>query len=264
MVDGQDVDALDAGKRPPGVGRLHLADEDVMQRVVEGVGIDTDRVGQARLGIEVDQQDTASELGQRVAEGMDRRRLGDTPFWLATATTRATRRSLNTNAPRVSELSTDGARGDQAPGGPRGRGRPAPPHPFPRRRPRCHRGPGAPVRPPAGGGGPGPWVPCPPRRAVRPGPQARHPRPSGSSRRWFGPNRKVSSRGQRARSTAADLRHLRRVEPRHGGGSRIRAGRQLPVGGAPPRGWPKGDQRRCSWPRRPSIHSSTAVPSAIT
>ncbi len=51
-----------------------------MQRPVESVGIEPDREGQARLGVEVDEQHPPSELAERETEGVDGGRLGDATF----------------------------------------------------------------------------------------------------------------------------------------------------------------------------------------
>src|SRR6476620_6969946 len=72
---GHEVDALLA--RDDDVPDLGAAGEDVVDRALDGVGVDTEGEGQARLRVEVDEQDAPTELGERGTDASDGGRLGD-------------------------------------------------------------------------------------------------------------------------------------------------------------------------------------------
>ena len=73
-----------------------------MHRELERFRIEPERESQARLRIEVDEQDFLAHLGPGSAEGCHCRGLGDATFWLATAIVRVT-----TMIPNVSREASD-------------------------------------------------------------------------------------------------------------------------------------------------------------
>ena len=84
------------------VGQPGPADQHVVQRRVELVGIEAQRIGEARLRVEVDHEDAASLLGQRHPEGLHGRRLGHAALLIGDRDDLDHRRSLGPPA-RVSQ-----------------------------------------------------------------------------------------------------------------------------------------------------------------
>src|SRR6478736_9581569 len=72
---GHEVDALLA--RHDDVGERRATGQDVVDRLLDGVGVDAEGEGEAGLRVEVDEQDASSVLGERGAEARDRGGLGD-------------------------------------------------------------------------------------------------------------------------------------------------------------------------------------------
>ena len=76
----KDVQALDSLDPLARIGDLHLSDEDVVQGVVQPVGIQSHGERQARLGVEIDEEHSPPEPAEGIPERMDGSRLGDATF----------------------------------------------------------------------------------------------------------------------------------------------------------------------------------------
>ena len=73
---GEEVEVGHAGDREPDVGHLGPADEDVVDRLLQGIGIEPQGEGEARLGVEVHHQGAAPELPGGHPQRLDGGRLG--------------------------------------------------------------------------------------------------------------------------------------------------------------------------------------------
>ena len=76
MVAGTNVEPGDVGNGKADVGHLGASDEDVVERLIEPVGIEAERERQAGLRIQVDHQSPAPQLGHGHAQRVHRGRLG--------------------------------------------------------------------------------------------------------------------------------------------------------------------------------------------